>query len=216
MSAQLDGQLDLLDLLAPEGPTVDRTQFTGWTYYETDPDRLDALHRSWIDVYHALPHSDWKGFPGWHESMTGRNGMSGPHPSFIYTADLGCYHWRETTVEQRKRGFCQCIGNGMLYRAFCAGCDWWTPTQTSENQAVEDYLDHCWLGWRHLPVLESKTKGYDYVYTFPDGYPEDWQTPGAPVRDCRGATKFATRHVPGGSPFAGYTVGVIRDCERHG
>lgn len=216
MTLQLDGQLDLLDLLQPETPVVDRDGLKGWTYFETDPDRLDALHRAWVDGYHGARWQDWRAFPGWHESMTGRNGLNGPHPSFIYTADPGCAHWREAAVEQRKRGYCQCVGNGLLYRAYCGGCDWWTPIQAGENQAAEAYLDHCWPGWRDLPVLESKTKGYDYVYTFPSDYPGDWTTPGAPIRDCRGTTKSATRHVPGGSPFGGYKVGILQDCWDHG
>ncbi|WP_066298911.1 DUF6349 family protein [Arthrobacter luteolus] len=218
MTAQLEGQLDLLVLLGQleaSETSQDRSSLTGWTYYETDPDKLDALHHRWVDGYQGVRWQDWKAFPGWHESMTGRNGMGGPHPSFTYTADPGCNHWRETTAEQRKRGSCQCVGRGMLYRVYCAGCDWWTPIHTGENQAAEAYLDHCWPGWNELPVLESKTKGYDYVFTFPGDYPGEWNSPGAPIKDCRGTTKFATRHVPGGSPFGGYKVAVVQACDGH-
>ena len=218
MTAQLPGQLDLLSLLEePTAEPMDRSQLVGWTFYETDPDKLDAYHRAWVDFHHALPHGEWKGFPGWHEEMTGRNAAAGsPHPSFTYWADLRCRHWLEATAEQRSRGYCQCVGKHMLYRVYCSGCDWWTPTFDRENLAVEAYLDRCWPGWRELPVLESRTKGYDYLFTYPDGYPEEFKTPGSPIRDCRGQTKWGTRHVAGGSPFGGYKVAVVQDCEVHG
>lgn len=217
MTTAIDGQVDMFELLAEEkGQSVDLSRLTGWTYYETDPDKLDAIHKAWGDAYCGRKGAGWRRFPGWHESMTGRNiAKNSPHPSFTYWADLECRHWIETTVEQRQRGYCQCVGKGMLYRLYCSGCEWWTPTHDGENAAVEAYLDHCWPGWRDLPVLEGKTKGYDYLYTYPDGYPEGFKTPGSPIRDCRGQTKWATRHVPGGSPFGGYKVGVVQECEVH-
>lgn len=216
MTLHLEGQLDLFDLLAdlepkPEPPNV--AGLTGWTFFEADPDKLDAIWQAWAEVYSQRTHREWKKFPGWHESTTGRNAFQDSlHRSFTYWADVECPHWRETTVQQRENGYCQCVGsNGMLYRIYCAGCDWWTPTLGGENLAAESYLDHCWPGWQELPVLEGK----DGKYTLPAGYPEDWQTPGSPIRDCRGRTKFSTRHVPGGSPFGGYRVGVTQDCEKH-
>lgn len=212
MTNQLAGQLDLLDLLIPEAPAVDRDGLIGWTYYETGPDKLDALHQAWVDAYSRAPWSEWRKFPGWHEERTGRNALKdSAHTSFTYWADLGCHHWREATVEQRLHGYCQCVGRTMLYRAYCAGCGWWTPTETSENDAAEAYLDHCWPGWRELPVLEE----LQGKYKLPADYPQAWQTPGAPVRDCRGRTQFGTRHVPGGSPFGGYKAAAVQDCDTH-
>lgn len=211
MTTQLAGQLDLLDLLIPETPAVDRDGLIGWTFYEADPDKLDALRQAWVDAYSRAPWSDWREFPGWHESMTGQSGPNSPHSSFTYTAYPGCIHWREATVEQRRNGYCKCVGRSMLYRVYCAGCDWWTPTAARENDAAEAYLDHCWPGWCELPVLEDKQG----KHKLPADYPNAWQVPGAPVRDCRGNTQFGTRHVPGGSPFGGYKAAVVQDCDTH-
>ena len=216
MTLQLEGQLDLFDMLADLEPKPELSNvagLTGWTFFESDPDKLDALHRAWVDAYNQRPNGEWKRFPGWHEAMTGRNALKDSlHPSFTYWADLECPHWRVTTVQQRMNGYCQCVGSGgMLYRIYCAGCDWWTPTLSSENRAAEAYLDHCWPGWQELPVLA----GIDGKYKLPAGYPEEWKTPGSPIRDCRGSSRFGTRHVPGGSPYGGYRVGVTRDCEKH-
>jgi hypothetical protein len=101
----------------------------------------------------------------------------------------------------------------MLYRIYCAGCNAWTGVHEDENAAAEDHLDRCWAGWRALPVIEStmkQTGGYNYP--MPEDYPTEWQVPGAPIRECRGRTRYGTRHVPGGSPYGGYKTAVLRGC----
>lgn len=211
----IDGQLDIYALLEPEPPTVDFDSLTGWTLSEPDPDRLDAIASAWGAAYKDLPHAEWRMFPGWRESMTGRNAMGTPHPSFIYTASLHCGHWRTATRGDYQTG-CQCVGKDSYYRAYCAGCEWWTPVVNSENEAAESYLDHCWEGWRELPVIEAKQNAtYGYDYAFPKDYPAEWQVPGAPHRDCRGMTVHGTRHVPSGSEWGGYKTAAIQECQQH-
>lgn len=200
----MDGQLDIFELLKPESPTIDLDALTGFTMAELHPDEFDAIALAWREAYQEKPWNEWRMFPGWDESQTGRNAIGTPHPTFTYTASILCSHWRETTAANRA-GYCQCV-KGMCYRIYCVGCEWWTPVADDENEAAELMLDHCWPGWRELPVIEGKQSA---------DYPSEWQAPGAPIRECRGLTKYATRHVPGGSPYGGYRTAVIRDCKQH-
>ncbi|MDQ0854816.1 hypothetical protein QFZ79_002927 [Arthrobacter sp. V4I6] len=213
----ITGQLDMLCLLEPESPTVDLSSLTGFTFYQADPDALDAINLAWSTAYHSLPHNEWRMFPGWRESQTGRSlGKDNPHPSFMYAADLRCNHFLKATCAYREANPCQCVGKGMVYKAYCTACDWWTPIASGENEAVELQLDHGWPGWRELPVIESKMKSTGgYAFNVPATYPQEWQTPGAPIRECRGMTRYGTRHVPMASPFGGYKTAVVRECGAH-
>lgn len=215
MTAVLDGQLDLLALLEPEPEVIDLDALIGFTMDVTDPYELDRISLAWSEAYATKPHQEWRPFPGWRESHTGANGLNGAHPSYMYTAELRCRCWRTRSCADRESNPCQCVG-GYYHRAYCAGCDWWTLVCDGENEAAEAYLDHCWTGWRELPVIESKMnpKG-GYSYAIPKDYPKEWQVPGAPTKDCRGMTKHGTRHVPGGSPYGGYKTAVIKECEAH-
>lgn len=174
----------------------------GFTTQEFHPDEYDkahAIYRSWVD-------KEFRMYRGWNESQTGRNAYGTQHPSVMYSADLRCDHHRID---------CHCVG-GLYYRAYCVGCEWWTPITNSENTAAELLLDHCWPGWCDLPVIESKQNAkYGYDYAFPKDYPTEWQVPGAPIKECRGLTKYGTRHVPSGSPYGGYKTAVTQECENH-
>lgn len=217
MTAILDGQLDMLALLEAEPAVIDRGELTGFTFHELDPDILDTLHLAWSEAHHNLPWNEWRKFPGWHESVTGRNVSAGSlHPSFTYWADLRCNHWDKRLVAEREADPCQCVGNDLLYRLYCAACDWWTPVTARENAAVELHLDHCWPGWQELPVIDSKANGAGtYTFPMPKKYPDEWKRPGAPIRDCRGNKHHGGRHVPAGSPFGGYKAAVLRECQVH-
>lgn len=213
----ITGQLDMFALLKPEVATVDLSALVGFTFRETDPDVLDAIHLAWSTAYHELPHTQWRMFPGWRESQVARSlGTSNPHPTFVYAADLRCRHWTQATCAEREANPCLCVGKEMISKAYCVSCDWWTPVTARENDAVELHLDHCWPGWRDLPVIESSMnpKG-GYKFDLPATYPQEWQTPGAPVRECRGMTRYGTRHVPMASPFGGYKTAVVRECVAH-
>lgn len=216
MSA-IAGQLDLLALLEPEVEPTNQSELVGFTFYEANPDKLDVLHLAWSSAYHDSPWNEWRKFPGWHECVTGRNVTPNSlHPSFTYWADIRCNHWDKRLCVERESDPCQCVGNDLLYRVYCSGCDWWTPISDRENGAVEMYLDHCWPGWHDLPVIESKPRGAGtYSLPIPADYPEAWKQPGAPIRDCRGNTRHGGRHVPAGSPFGGFKAATIRDCEAH-
>lgn len=211
--AVVAGQLDLLDLLIPEPEKVDLSKLIGFTMAVTDPDELDRIALAWTTAYHELPWHEWRMFPGWRESHTGTNGLNGPHPSFTYAADLRTCRHERRCVAEREADPCECLG-GYLYRIYCSACDRWTGVHDAENGAAEDYLDHCWSGWWDLPVIESSQnpKG-GYIFPLPEDYPAQWQCPGAPIRECRGRTRYGTRHVPGGSPYGGYKTAVLRDCK---
>lgn len=213
-------QPSLLDLLQPEPvPPVNLSGLTGFTMRVTDPDELDRIASKWHAAHQGLKGSAWRMFPGWHESHTGSNGHNSAHRSYVYTADLRCKHDPANgprLVMEALADPCQCVGNDYYRRIYCAGCDWWTDVYDDENIAVEEYLDHCWPGWRDLPVIETSMKpAGGYNFKIPADYPADWQVPGAPVRDCRGETKYGTRHVPAGSPWHGYRAAVTRECSKH-
>lgn len=213
----ITGQMDMLELLRPEVVAPDIDGLTGFMFRETGPDVLDRINLAWSTAYHDLPHNEWRMFPGWRASHTGQNlGKDNPHPSFIYSADMRCRHWTQASCAEREANPCQCVGNDMVHKAYCSGCNWWTPIARDENSAVEMHLDHCWPGWRELPVVESKMKPTGgYTFAIPDTYPDGWKAPGSPIRECRGMTRYGTRHVPMGSPFGGYKTAVVRECEAH-
>lgn len=214
MIDSIDGQLDLLDLIPAEvPPPIDFTGLTGFTVTVTDPDELDRIAEAWWKAHHGLPHDQWRSFPGWHESPTGRSaGKDNPHPTFMYCADLRCKHWLTATSVQRGLGPCSCVGNGgLIYRAYCSACDWWTPISNDENAAVEAHLDHCWAGWETLPVIGAPPGPDAKKFKIPGDYPAEWQVPGAPIKTWR--TGYGTRHVPMRSPFGGYDVGVLKESE---
>lgn len=211
----LEGQLSALDLLIPDPPPApivsNQTRIPdliGFTMSITDPDELDKIHREHVNAYRDHVYPNWLPFRGWSQNMTAVNG-GGEHRSYGYTADTRCPHFKS---DQK----CECIG-GYYYRIYCAGCDWWTDIYERENGAAEEYLDHCWKGWRNLPPIETTQKANGgYNFKIPADYPAEWQIPGAPIRGCRGMTKYGTRHVPSGSPWHGYKAAVIQECKNHG
>lgn len=207
----IDGQMDLFDLLASEADS-------GWSgeliLPPTPGDIGTFLHPGDLEaMYDAkLAHrrefnvnkGNWKPYRGW--SAQEASGKDSAHQATCYDAELRCSsHWGKG---------CQCVGS-LVYRVYCHDCEHWTGIYEDGNQAWEAHLDHCWTGWRDLPVLESKVVSYSYKHTPPADYPAKFLQPGAPIRDCRGLTKYATRHVPGHNQYGGVMVGVIRDCKQH-
>ena len=128
----------------------------------------------------------------WNPASCEPFGTSHPHSPWVMTADLRCDHHGTQ---------CHCIGD-LLYRVYCSDCQWWTPSSCDEGEAVRAYHDHCWPGWRDLPVLIRPS--LDHRPNFPADYPQEWQVPGAPIVTRR--TSPGTRNVPGYSPFGGYDM----------
>ncbi|HAY44076.1 MAG TPA: hypothetical protein DCY59_11265 [Micrococcaceae bacterium] len=176
--------------------------FTSKEFHPDDFDAADAANRRWVN-------DKFKMYQGWVESITGRSGSGSYHPSFTYTADLRCTCNDARLVRDRLE--CYCVG-GRLERVYCAGCDWWTAITDRETEASELLLDHCWPGWRDLPIIETKMKpNGGYTYKYPAGYPEAWKVRGAPTRDVR--EHYSSRHVPGYNEFGGYKTAVPRDTQ---
>lgn len=146
---------------------------------------------------------NWKPYRGL--SPQAVSGRESEHPAQSFDSDLRCQHYG--------RG-CSCVGS-LVYRAYCHECGHWTGIYDHENKAWEEHLDHCWPGWRDLPVLEGKRVGFGYEFTYPDDYPESFKVTGAPILDCRGDSTMGGKHVAGHSPFGGVKVGVIQDCQIH-
>lgn len=128
----------------------------------------------------------------WDHSICQPFGSGTAHSVWVMAADLGCRHFNTD---------CYCVGD-RVYRAYCSDCQWWTPIAEHEDEAIRAYHDHCWPGWRSLPIctrpnLEKPPK-------LPADYPQEWQVPGAPILTHR---KWpGTRNVPGRSPFGGYDM----------
>ncbi len=70
----------------------------------------------------------------------------------------------------------------------------------------------CQHSWRQE---ESKQVGYGYKWDIPVDYPPSFQQSGAPIRDCRGESGNAMRHVPGANQFGGLKVGTSKPCTKH-
>lgn len=207
----IDGQLDIFELLEPEPqviplhavkPFADAGTFTHPGDLEAMFQKREAHYREFNVMI-----GNWKPYRGWEISTT--SGKGSEHIACCYSAELRCRHYGHRDDQK-----CLCVSM-RVYRVHCQDCETWTDVHDSENKAWEAHLDQCWTGWRELPVIESKTSGYTYAYTFPDDYPKEFKRPGAPIRDCRGLTKYATRHVPGDGPFGGIKVGVVQDCKQH-
>lgn len=191
----IDGQLDIFAVI----DAADREERAGDLpiHFTADPtltpDDLETAFQVWIDRHGrmgCLPDSHM-----WHRASVGPYGNSGPHPAYALTADLRCKHyWREP---------CLCPGD-LVDRIYCADCQWWTGIYTKASTAAVEYLDHCWTGWRDLPVLaESKP---EKPIKIPKDYPEEWNIPGAPILIDGGPDRHAA--VWGRSPLGGYDVSL--------
>lgn len=107
----------------------------------------------------------------------------GAHPMEVVSAHLECRCRREVS--------CQCV-TALVYRAWCGDCAYWTSIHAGETAAVEELHDHCWPGWRSLPVGLNADRE------------EHWTQHGAPVVTARG--EHGRRAVPGRSPYGGYDL----------
>ncbi|GAB4097680.1 hypothetical protein GCM10028787_31550 [Brachybacterium horti] len=116
----------------------------------------------------------------WH--VIWRSTPRGAHPIEVICADLRCDH---------HGAGCECIGS-LVYRAWCGQCRTWSAVHDSERRAVEEMHDHCWPGWRTLPLGADTDR------------PEHWTQPGAPILTPR--TQHATRPVQSRSPYGGYDL----------
>lgn len=124
-------------------------------------------------------------------------------------------------AERRRRELWPTI----LLRGWCMACGWTGPergegTRDGENAAVEDAHDHAWPGWRKLPIMPRASNearngnkkalqrwSNEVASIAGNHYPEGWlQRGGAPI--CTEREEYATRHVPGYSPFGGYDLAV--------
>lgn len=128
----------------------------------------------------------------WHPAICDPFGTDKPHSVWVLNADLRCDHHGES---------CSCLGD-YLTRVYCSDCQWWSQPAAEEGTAVREYHDHCWPGWRDLPLCTRPN--LDKPPKLPADYPEEWRVPGAPILTHR--TSPGTRNVPGRSPFGGYDM----------
>lgn len=140
----------------------------------------------------------------------------------LLSLDMRCDCWIPRGEER-----CQCVGY-QLYRGYCRGCGWYGPARTDEDPAVYDAHDHCYPGWRDLPVIvgpipeTGNSKSEKAIEAFIRrleslGYPEGWIEAGGPIRERRqrGGTRAHTVHTGYGNySIAGAVEGcVTMDCD---
>lgn len=187
-------QLDIFSALE----TIDRTErtqhlprtFTTSEQYTASD--LVAAFDAWQGEHPDLFCGGSKHSHMWTREITSPPGTKYPHSAWLMDADLRCGHHKQN---------CFCVG-AIIYRTYCSDCDWWSAPTEDEGDAIRDYHDHCWPGWRNLPVLTRPSP--DRKPKLPDDYPQEWQAPGAPIVTTR--TPIGTRNVPGRSPFGGYDM----------
>jgi hypothetical protein len=160
-----------------------------------------AAWTQWIDEYGnfdciRLSH-------GWHTWYRDQQPTHQCRP-IVMSADLrcNCYEYG-----------CQCVGE-LIYRGACLHCDFEGPDRLSENEAAEDANDHCWHGWRDLPIVPPAPEGgtskkdnqarSTWVSKVNELYPAGWLEDGGPIRTRRSG--LGTRHVPARTPFGGYDM----------
>lgn len=205
----IQGQMNIFDLLQ-EQPRVDITHLMNpaadaGNFF--DPGTPEALENA-LEAFRADHKSrgfKWKAYVGWH-TYHESSGNGSAHHSAMYHSGLHCHHYVED--------WCSCV-KWYITRMYCDGCKWWSSIHVSANDAVHEFLDHCWPGWRDLPVMEGKRVGYETKFEFPDDYPKDFMVTGAPMLDCRGNSRTATRDIPGANKFGGYRVAITQDCQIH-
>lgn len=204
------GQLDIFDLIETDKPTVIPLDAlkpvidAGTFHHPGTPEALEEKLLAFRED-HKKRGFRWKTYVGW-ATYYETSGVGSDHKSAKFSSILHCPH----NVED----WCSCV-KWHVSRVYCAGCNWWSGIHVSTSDAVHEYLDHCWPGWRDLPVLEGKTVGYQKKFNLPADYPKEFMVTGAPLLDCRGNSRTATRDVPGGNQFGGYQVAMSQDCEQH-
>ena len=80
--------------------------------------------------------------------------------------------------------------------------------------ATEDAHDHAFPEWRSLPAIEpyaydDTTKRAWLAHRLAALYPPDWPERNGPTVTYRDSS-YATRHVPGGGLFGGYSMARLR------
>lgn len=182
------GQLDIFTEIASMDRTA-ATQHLPRTF--TTSERYSAAELNEAFIAWQGEHPEVRASKGashmWSPGLCSPFGTSTRHSVWVMCAELRCDHFSEP---------CYCVG-GCLTRVYCSDCRWWSAPSHDEGDAVRAYHDHCWPGWRNLPVLSAADK-------LTDDYPEEWKVPGAPVVTTR--PPIGTRNVPGRSPFGGYDM----------
>ncbi|MFV0435006.1 MAG: DUF6349 family protein [Leucobacter sp.] len=93
----------------------------------------------------------------------------------------------------------------------CTSCGWREIARTT-GDIVEHWHDHAMPGWRNLPTVPEKLRGYmgeqkklaKLHAWIAEHYPLKMHQPGYPILSERGG--FGTRHIPYGSPWGGYDL----------
>lgn len=202
--------VDQLDLFAEiEAAEAELRLAQAPTLFDTDQrgcfTRL-AMFEQWVAEYghfdcNRLSHA-WR--PTWTSFRGDRPEPTDRCRPILLDAELGCDHYRDE---------CLCVGD-LLYRAACLHCTFEGPIRDDECSASEDAQDHCFPGWRELPIVpgvpeigsgaKAKKTAEAWIKKVDALYPSGWLLDGGPIRTRR--TRPGTRHVPLRTPFGGYDM----------
>lgn len=187
------------DELAREEARARLHEWTGAPLHFTvdyySPLEFDEAFEHWC--FMNSHHGAYRASHMWHRHITDRNPTElDEHRAEIFTAEL--------RPEKGDHG-----PGDLLYQAVCDPCLWHELGE--EAQVVEAWHDHALPGWRDLPVVplnvrvRNETGLTKLARTWiAESYPEHMQMPGAPIITER--QEYATRHVPGYSPWGGYDL----------
>lgn len=173
--------LDILDVITAEPTAAPQTYTTAtdWTPAQLDEAYEALCKRAEVEGTRCGIRL-WSHM--WATSFATRP-TRGAHPMEVVSAHLGCECPRGTD--------CQCV-TALVYRAWCRDCAHWTAIRDDESAAVVELHDHCWPGWRELPVGATADRG------------PHWEQAGAPIITER--APHGTRAVAGYSPYGGYDL----------
>lgn len=134
----------------------------------------------------------------------------------VETVDWRCNCWLNFhgSATEFANENCQCVGD-LMYRGACLHCDWKGTAWDEENLATGETHDHCWPGWRELPIVgrapergDSKSAQADIAKWLTQmvaaGYSKGWLLNGGPIRTRRQRT--GRRSHSRGTPFGGYDL----------
>ena len=205
---------ELTRLVVAATPWTGRCPLGYTTDYYT-PAELDAAFDRWRAQYGhhgCIPFSHM-----WHPALCDPPLLLEEHQLHLYNAatrcDLRTYGASPGRDEANHDHRANPLPSESMAQANCPPCRW-HHIDSSSQKVIEAWHDHAFPGWRNLPVLPAKlarnrgekkadAKVLDWAVTT---YPADWQISGAPIITERDT--YATRAVPGRSPFGGYDLPI--------
>jgi hypothetical protein len=200
---------DIDDLIRESAPPPEAFAGRAPLHFTVEVFTVPELQEAWDHFVRVNGHFDSIARSHMWNGREGSDATPG-HAMRMFSADLRCGHYSPMNWHgESSYHYCPAY----LVRRVVCECTYATPISTSERAVVEDWHDHAWAGWRDLLPIPERLRGgtgnskmtpalSDWVA---NNYPAGWGTDGAPIVTERD-TAWATRHVPGYSPWGGYDL----------